>query len=173
MAVIIREIVQTLSFVEVVVPANGSTVPIYGTIERADNYFAMMLEGQRWAFTERLKRLQALVSATRRIDRLNFKGEMADASQPLQFPRGTDTVVPVEIEQACYELALVLLKGVDPDTEADNLSATVQAYGSLRSEFDRTSIPPYIRAGIPSLTAWNLLFPFLDPVRGITLRRVS
>lgn len=173
MAVIIREIIQTISFAESVVVANGSTVPMYGTVEKADNYFAVMLEGQRWAFTERLKRVQAMVSATRRIDRLNFKGVQTSAEQPLQFPRGTDTLVPVEIEQATYELALVLLKGVDPDTEADNLSATVQAYGSLRSEFDRTSIPPNIRAGIPSQTAWNLLFPFLDPVRGITLRRVS
>lgn len=173
MAVIIREIVNTILFPQEVVVANGSTVPTYGTIEKADNYFAMMLEGQRWAFTERLKRIQAMVSATRRIERLNFKGAQAAAGQPLQFPRGTDTVVPVEIEQACYELALVLLKGVDPDTEADNLSATVQAYGSLRSEFDRTSIPPNIRAGIPSQTAWNLLFPYLDPVRGISLRRVS
>jgi hypothetical protein len=153
--------------------ANGSTLPIYGTVEKADNYFAMMLEGQRWAYTERLKKVQSLVSATRRIERLNFKGVQTSTAQPLQFPRGTDTVVPVEVEQACYELALCLLSGVNPDTEIDNLAATVQAYGSLRSEMDRTSIPPYIRAGIPSPTAWSLLFPYLDPVRGIVLRRVS
>lgn len=173
MAIIVRSVESILYFTEGMVVANGSTVPFYGTLERADNYFAMMLEGQRWAYTPRLKRVQALVSATKRIDRLNFVGEMADASQPLQFPRGTDTTVPVDIEQACYELALVLLKGVDPDTEADNLTADVQAYGSLRSEYDRSITLPYIRAGIPSLTAWNLLFPYLDPVRGITLRRVS
>lgn len=173
MAIIIRQVTQTLYLTESVVVANGSTLPIYGTLEKADNYFAMMLEGQRWAYTERLTRLQALVSATRRIDRLNFVGDLVSEDQPLQFPRGTDTVVPVQIEQACYELALALLKGVDPDTEADNLLTTVQAYGSLRSEFDRSSTQPYIRAGIPSQTAWNLLFPFLDSVRGITLRRVS
>lgn len=173
MAVIIRSVESILRINEALVAANGSTLPFYGTLERADNYFASMLEGQRWAYTERLKRVQALVSATRRIDRLNFVGDLASADQPLQFPRGTDTVVPVAVEQACYELALVLLKGVDPDTEADNLVASVQAYGSLRSEFDRSITLPYVRAGIPSLTAWNLLFPFLDPVRGITLRRVS
>ena len=171
--VIMRSVSSTLLLTQSVTVANASTVPFYGTLERADNYFAQMLEGQRWLYTDYFKRTQALTSATKRIDRLNFIGEKADASQPLQFPRGTDTTVPVDIEQACYELAAVLLKGVDPDTEADNLVANIQAYGSLRSEYDRSSTLPYIKAGIPSQTAWNLLFPYLDPVRGLTLRRVS
>lgn len=173
MATIIREVTDVLLMTQEVPVANASTLLIYGSVDRADNYFAMMLEAQRWHYTERLRKMQALVSATRRIDRLNFVGEMADASQDLQFPRGTDTTVPVEIEQACYELALVLLKGVDPDTEHDNLSMVVQAYGGLRSEFDRTTVPPYIKAGIPSQTAWNLLLPWLQPVTGLELRRVS
>ena len=173
MAIIVREIVQSISFPQQVIAANGSTVPIYGTVEAADNYFATMLEGQRWEYTSRLQKVRALSSATKRIDRLNFKGVQTDPAQPLQFPRGMDTVVPVEVEQACYELALALLSGVDPNTEVDNLSATVQAYGPLRSEFDRSSILPYVRAGIPSLTAWTFLYPFIDPVQGIAIRRVS
>jgi len=173
MAIIIREVESILLLTDSVLVANGSTLPIYGTVEKADNYFGMMLEGQRWSYTDRLRKVQALVSATRRIDRLNFIGVQANPAQPLQFPRGTDTLVPVEIEQATYELALVLLKGVDPDTEHDNLSATVQAYGGLRTEYDRGFVPPYIKAGIPSQTAWHLLLPFLDPRTGIELRRVS
>lgn len=173
MAIIIRQVTHTLMFTEALVVANGSTVPIYGTLDKADNYFGSMLEGQKWAYTPRLRRFQALVSATKRIERLNFIGSMASADQPLQFPRGTDTLVPVEIEQACYELAMALLKGVDPDTEHDNLDKTVQAYGSLRSEMDRSLTPPHIKAGIPSATAWALLFHFLDPQRGLTLKRVS
>ncbi|TXH08446.1 MAG: hypothetical protein E6R03_18195 [Hyphomicrobiaceae bacterium] len=173
MATIIREVESTFYVTQDVSVANGSTLPIYGSVERGDNYFAMMLEGQRWMDTPRLRKLQALVSATRRIEQLRFYGEKHDASQPLQFPRGTDTLVPVEIEQACYELAQTLLKGVDPDKEADNLSVTVLAFGQLRSEQDRSFVPPYVRAGIPSQTAWNLLLPFLDPDLGITLQRVS
>lgn len=173
MATIIREVVTNVLLTQEVVVANGSTLPIYGTLEEADNYFGMMLEGQRWIYSDRLRRLQALVSATKRIDRLNFVGVKADSEQPLQFPRGTDTVVPVDIRQATYELALALLKGIDPDTEADNLSMTLQAYGGLRSEFDREFAQPYIRAGIPSQTAWNLLLPYLDPRLELTLRRDS
>lgn len=173
MPTIIRSVDNTLLLTEEVVVANGSTLPIYGSLEEADNYFGMMLEGQRWVYTERLKRVQALMSATRRIDLLNFIGEKANAAQPLQFPRGTDTVVPVEIRHATYELALALLKGVDPDTEADNLSITVQAYGGLRSEYDRTSTQPHFKAGIPSQTAWNYLLPYLNPRLEMILRRDS
>ncbi len=173
MPLIDRSVESTLLLTQSVIVANGSTLPIYGTLEKADNYFARMREGQRWVYTDRLKRLQALVSATKRIDRLNFQGDMASADQPLQFPRGTDTEVPVDIEQACYELALVLLKGVDPDTEQDNLSHTVQAFGGLRSEYDRSFVPAYLRAGIPSATAWNLLLPYLKERREIEIRRDS
>lgn len=173
MPMIDRSVTSNLYLTNEVVVANNSTLPFYGTLEKADNYFGAMLEGQRWAFESRLRRLQALVSATKRIDRLNFVGSQADPDQPLQFPRGTDTLVPVDIEQACYELAITLLKGVDPDTEHDNALATVQAYGGLRSEFDRTSVLPYMIAGIPSSTAWNLLLPYLLEQRRIELRRIS
>jgi len=154
--------------------ANGTTLPTYGSVEKADNFFSWLLEGQRWTATlDRRKKMQALVSATKLIERLNFAGTKASASQDLQFPRGTDTLVPVEIEEATYEVALALLKGIDPDTERDNLSATVQAYGSVRTEYDRTSLPPYIVAGIPSQTAWIKLLPFLEARRVVKLSRTD
>jgi hypothetical protein len=170
---IIRTVESILLLTQEVIVANSSTLPIYGTLEKANNYFSSMLEGQRWTYADHVRKVQALVSATKRIDRLSFVGDMASANQPLQFPRGTDTIVPVDIEQACYELALTLLKGVDPDTERDNLSMTVQAFGGLRSEYDRSNTPPYIQAGIPSATAWNLLLPYLDERRAIVIRRDS
>ncbi len=173
MAIIIRSVDDFVPLVDSVIVANATTLPIYGTLEKADNYFALMLEGQLWTYTEQFRKVQALVSATKRIERLNFIGDKASADQPLQFPRGTDTIVPADIEHATYELALVLLKGVDPDTEQDNLSAIVQAYGSLRSEFDRSFVPAYTAAGIPSATAWTLLLPYLSARREIEIRRVS
>lgn len=173
MPTIIRSVDSVTYLTHSVIVSNGTTLPIYGTVEKADNYFSMNLNGQRWMYTDRLRRVQALMQATKLIDRLNFYGEKTDNSQPLQFPRGTDTLVPVDIEQACYEVALALLKGIDPDTERDNLSATVQAYGGLRSEFDRSVVPHYIAAGIPSATAWNLLLPYLLDNSGIEFRRVS
>lgn len=173
MAIIIRSVTHHLNLSQGTVPQNVSTFLMYSTLERADNYFACRLEGQQWMFTDRDKRLKAMVSATERIDLLNFRGEKADASQLLQFPRGTDTTVPDEIEKACYHVAYALLKGIDPDTEADNLPTTLLAYGNLRSQYDRSVVNPWTRAGIPNQHAWNLLFPFLDPRTELVLRRTS
>lgn len=173
MAIIERTVVSTLNLGQSVTVSNSSTVPTYGTVEQADNYFSQTLEGQRWMHTPREKKFKALVSATKRINRLNFSGYKAQADQPLQFPRGTDTLVPVDIQQACFELAQVLLKGVDPDTEADNALVTLQGYGGLRTEFDRSSHQPWMLSGIPNKYAWDLLWPYLDDVRGIELVRVS
>ncbi len=164
---------DTLYLNQSVSVTNNKTVPVYGTVEDADNYFSQTLEGQRWMFTEQGKKFKALVSATRRIDRLNFFGTQANPEQLLQFPRGTDTSVPVQIQQACYELAQALLKGVDPDTETDLLVTTFQGYGGLRTEYDRSSSQPWIIAGIPCKMAWDLLWPFLDERRGIILTKVS
>lgn len=173
MATIIRNVESFLGLSQSTCVANGSTLPIYGTLERANNYHASMLEGQRWGCTDSTRRYQALVSATKRIDRLNFIGVRNSESQPLQFPRGTDTLVPVDIEQACYDIALALLSGVDPDTEHVNSLTTVQAYGGLRSEFNRGSVLEYFANGIPSLTAWQKLFPYLQGRHEIELRRIS
>lgn len=173
MATIVREVESVLTLVQDVVVELVTTFNIYGTLAGADAYFGSLLRGQRWMYTDQIRKRQALNEATMRIDTLNFVGEKADASQPLQFPRGTDTLVPVDVERACYELAQALLRGVDPDTERDNLSTIVQAYGGLRTEYDRTGVPAHLAAGIPSFTAWQLLVPYLLPQLGITNRRIS
>ena len=72
----------------------------------------------------------------------------AEASQPLEFPRGADTVVPEAIRRAEYELAFSLLDGVDPQMELENLSVTAQGYAEVRTHYraehgaDRTSYQP-------------------------------
>jgi hypothetical protein len=173
MAIIIRSVANNFYIGQDVSVNNLTNLPIYGTIERADNYFALLLHGMRWQDTTRDMKLRALVSATRQIDQLNFIGQKANDSQPLQFPRGTDTLVPEDIEKAAYELAAVLLKGIDPDTERDNLYKNSQVFGQLRTDYNRTAVPMYILHGIPSATAWNLLLPYLDERRGLLICRVN
>lgn len=173
MANISRDVSHTLYLTQNVVVANASTLPIYGSVEKADNFFAMLLEGESWCFLNRDKRVKCLVSATKLVDQLNYSGEVVSADQPLQFPRGTDTTVPGAIEEATYWLALALSKGVDPDTERDNAFMKTQAFGNLRTEYDRSSPPVHIINGIPSPRAWALLRPFLVEDRGLNLRRVS
>lgn len=145
----------------------------YANISYADDYFATRLFTEVWDDALDDDRTKALTMATRIIDRLNFVGEKADAAQEFQFPRGSDTDVPRDIKQACCEIALALLDGVDPDKEFENLFVTSNAFGGVRTSFDRPPVPGHTAAGVPSQTAWRLLFPYLRDPGVMTLRRVD
>ena len=136
-------------------------------------YFAERLGTEAWDDSTSADRLKGLLMSTRAIDQLNFLGEKTDAAQERQFPRADDSAIPTEIQQACAELALKLLDGVDPEMEYENLSMIAQGYSNVRSTYNRTNPPEYIVAGIPSITAWRLLKPFLRDIRTIDLYRVS
>src|SRR5690606_18069626 len=59
--------------------------------------------------------------------------EAAELAQPLQFPRGTSTTVPTEIEKACYLIAQALLSGRNPDMDLEALSHNQVSYGGVRA----------------------------------------
>jgi hypothetical protein len=116
---------------------------------------------------------KALSEATRIINRLWFRGEKYDAAQANQFPRGTDTTVPEDITIACFEIALSLLDGINPQLEAENLAMISQGYANVRSTYDRTVSAPHISAGVPSLTAWRYLAPYLRSPYFVDVNRTS
>ncbi|TRZ52364.1 MAG: hypothetical protein D4S01_03100 [Dehalococcoidia bacterium] len=116
---------------------------------------------------------KSLTMATKIIDRLNYAGEKYDEDQVNQFPRGEDTTVPDDIGQACFEIALALLDGVDPQLEGENLGMTSQGYANVRSTYDRGIPAPHLVAGVPSLTAWRYLIPYLRDVYLIDINRTS
>lgn len=173
MAEILVSVANTIYITHSCPVDNRKTLPFYGSLSDADNYFYLHEKHDDWNVFTREQKLRFLVSASRRIDRLNFIGQKADSDQFLQFPRTGDTVVPYQIEQATYEVALRLGEGIDPDTEADNLSRTSEGYGMTKTTYDRSFVPDYIRAGIPSQTAWNLLFPFLRSILNVEIVRSS
>ncbi len=123
--------------------------------------------------TDDAEREKALRAATKIIDRLNFAGRKADSAQDLQFPRGTDTVVPTDIQEACAYIAIELLDGVDLDIEFDNLQLVEQDFGGAKTKYSRNSALEHIVAGIPSIKAWRLLKPYIRDPRNITLIRNS
>lgn len=153
--------------------SNKKTIPHYGTVEDADNYFYAHPKYYLWNEETRENKWRFLVGATRIVERLNYAGNKADAEQPLQFPREYSTEIPIPIIQAVYEIALKFVEGFDPDTEARNLSVKLQGYAGSRTDYDRSFVPDYMRAGIPSQTAWLLLFPYLRDPNSLTLLRVS
>ncbi len=111
--------------------------------------------------------------ATRAIDRLNFAGDKADDAQALQFPRGEDVSVPKDIEYACYELALAFLDGVDLEQEAQSVGVASDAFSGVRTTYDGDSYAEHMRAGIPSIVAWQYLKPYLRDPREIVISRVN
>jgi len=151
----------------------ADTGDAYCTIAEADAYFSGRLNTDAWDDATSGDQVKALVQATRMIDRLNFKGEMTDEDQQFQFPRDDDTLVPEDIKYACSEIALALLDGVDPELEFDNLRMVSQGYANVRSTYDKDSPPQHFVAGIPSVTAWRYLKPYLRDVNAVDLSRVS
>lgn len=166
----------------------------YGTLDEADEYFGLRLHEIAWTGSSVSDRPKALWAATQIIDTLNFKGNKnavhvlldgnpdatkeqireAEASQPLEFPRGEDTVVPEDIRRACYEIAHSLLDGKDPEMELENLGIVSQGYSSVRTTYSRNQVPiEHIINGVPNALAWRLIRPFLRDDQQLRLTRVS
>ncbi len=74
---------------------------------------------------------------------------------------------------ATYELAIVLLDQLDPEMEIRKLGVTSESYAGVRTTYDRSSVDPGTLAGIPSVTAWQFLQPYLADPDEINLSRVS
>jgi len=145
----------------------------YATTEEAQTYFNSRLNTDPWDNAIATEKTKALAMSTSIIDRLNFRGEKTSADQELQFPRGEDTVVPQDIKNACAEIALSLLDGVDPEMEFESLKMKSQVYGVIRSTYDSERAPEHTVAGVPSSIAWRFLKPYLRNAQTVDLHRVS
>lgn len=154
----------------------GSGAPIgdaYSTIVEAQTYMDGKLNTDAWDDATVSDQTTSLIQATTIIDRLNFNGLVAVEGQALSFPRGTDTVVPEDIKNASHEIALALLDGVDPELEYENLFMNSQGYANIRSSHNPDFAPPSSIHGVPSITAWRFLLPYLRDDGVVTISRTS
>lgn len=197
MATINISISNTLFPMHGCTPYNSEFLDAYGTLSEANNYFDNRLRSVAWKRAKKEDKKSALHEATQMIDRLNFVGIKTDPDQVHQFPRGpsvkkscqqiligiplcgcneivrdANTEIPTDIKNACFEVAIKLIQGYDPDREADILMATNQTFNNVRTGYDRSFIPDYMRAGIPSFRAWTYLRPYLRNPEEIDLVRV-
>lgn len=98
---------------------NGNDYPIYGTYDRALEYLAGRLDTATFDDAEQDDQNKSLVMARRWIDRQSLGGTLTSSSQITAFPRSglidkegnslADDVVPLGVEFAQYEMALLLL----------------------------------------------------------------
>ena len=152
---------------------------IYGTLDEANLYFTLRLYVDSWVNATEDNKIKALNEATHCINRLRFAGSKVDSEQELEFPRyygdeaDGDEEIPLDIELACYEIAFSLLDGVNSEQELKNLRVTSHAFSSVKTTFDKDKVPEYLVMGIPSFTAWQMLYCYLENNRNVQIKRVS
>jgi hypothetical protein len=169
----------------------------YGSVAGGDAFFAARLHAFDWTYASQADRLKALVQATELIDQFDYIGQKytvqvymdantdpcadgyddglaeAELAQPLQFPRGSSTTIPSEIERATYLIAQRLLSGRDPEADLESLVLKSAGYGDARSQYDRSgNTQEHMTHLIPSPQAWNLIKPFLRARNQFTIKRV-
>lgn len=151
----------------------------YVDVEYADTYFASRLNSDKWIAASAEQKVQALIMATKKIDRQKINGIKADHSQVLQFPRTlysyepsilnnfdgkqisstpgwvNETVVSECVKEAVCEEALALLKGIPKRLELQQQGVKSMSIGNL-SETYSGSVKKLI-----SQEALELLSPYL------------
>lgn len=144
---------------------------MYGTIIDCDAYMATRLYSQNWRRANTDTKTKALEHASRLIDQLAYKGAKEDPEQTTAFPR-VDIGTPESINRAAYETALSLLS-VDPEELQRDRNLTSVAFASVRHSYDSSVQADNVAAGIPSITAWRYLLPYLAPMDVIDRRRIN
>lgn len=145
----------------------------YTDVSGGDAYFSTRVGSDAWDEAETADKEKALGHATRIIDNLNFLGTKAVETQDNAFPRYGQTDVPTDIVNACCEIALALLDGINPELELENLMQTASGYANVKSTFNRDQLPEHILAGVPSSTAWLYIKPWLKDNRSVNMIRES
>ena len=144
----------------------------YCTEAEANTYLTARLNVEAWEDASSADRVKALNMSTDAIDRLSYLGKKTDEDQVNQFPRGTDVAVPQDIQDACAELALRFLDGIDPELEYENLQQVQQGYANVKSTYDRSRAPEHVAAGITSIVAWRKIRPYLRDPASLEIHRV-
>lgn len=127
----------------------------------ADAYFTDAIHAADWTAANSTTKDQALVTATRILDRQQWKGTKVSTSQPLTWPRDgvtdregnavANNDIPIQIREATYELGLALIQDLAVQTKPNTFNdiRSVQA-GTARVEFaitrrDITRFPQIIQ----------------------------
>ena len=114
----------------------------YVTVEEADEYFETRLGADSWTEIDEQQKEKALITATKKIDRLPFIGYKKSPSQPLQFPRmyynscsacGLQIAdISQQLKDAVYEEALTTLQFIENNSQEVYNGAVESSYQSLK-----------------------------------------
>ena len=113
----------------------------YVSLEEANTYFSERLGADYWSTLEDEQKEKALITATKKIDRLPFIGYKQNPAQPLQFPRFYYNScccnlqiadIPQQLKDAVCEEALTELQFLNANDEDVYNGALTGNYQSLK-----------------------------------------
>ena len=96
---------------------DGKQYPVYATVEDADGYFGGAF-GSNWETLDDDVKEKLLVSATRSIDKCEYRGKKVEEGQYLQFPRiidGKQTDDDLLMRACCEEASAIYDSGQTKD----------------------------------------------------------
>jgi hypothetical protein len=139
----------------------------YLSVADADDYLSLSIHASEWNDSTTTTKQQALVSATRMLDRQNWEGEKTSSSQSLEWPRTnaydrdgnlvSSSTIPQQILDATAEHALVFVKDAEAADSSDQ--------GSLQSIKTEETTVTFANLSKPkqfNKTIRDLISPFLD-----------
>ena len=104
---------------------NGIEYPTYATLDEADNYFNASF-GANWENIGDYDKQKLLVTATRGIDRVEYRGAKVDENQVLEFPRiinGVQTDDDLVTRACCEEAEAIYTKGTSATADIDGVKS--------------------------------------------------
>ena len=143
-------------------------IDTFCTMEYAEEYFGSKVFADEWDEADATTKEKAIKEATRRINRIKFKGAKADPSQVLEFPRQFPEVVsysfgyveqvdiPEEVKAATCEEALAILKyGNSARVKAQEQNVVSVSFGDASETYAKGSF-----GKMHSKEAYELLKPY-------------
>lgn len=150
----------------------------YADVTYATAYFAERIDRDAWSDAG-ANQLPSLQQATLTIDQLPLVGSKCDDAQLREFPRSVDDCdaadLPVEVMNACCEVAIALLEGKTASKLDASVGKSSETVGDASVAYagDRGAAAlsdEYL--GLPSRTAAQLLAPWIVDQEQIDLTRV-
>ena len=105
------------------VEINRIDYPTYATVEEADDYLGASF-GSSWENISYDDKAKLLISATRSIDKVEYRGSKVDETQPLEFPRiinGKETNEVLLMKACCEEAQAIYDKGTSTTADIDGI----------------------------------------------------
>ena len=134
---------------------------MYLTLDEADIYLESVMNTEPWDLSTDILRTKAIKAAQKIIESLSLTGTIVDG-EPV-----------AAIKDATVEIALRLLDGIDPETEMYNQTVKELEFDRLKQTNKSGETPLHIIAGVPSITAFNILRRFMPDITTVRLSRTD